>query len=40
MPPEDNPIDEKQSFPCPVCERGEVTETDGRWCCDSCDWSG
>ena len=37
MHPEDDPADEQQNFPCPVCD-GYVTERDGVWSCSKCDF--
>lgn len=36
MGPEDNPADERKSFPCPECD-GDITKIDGEWCCNKCD---
>lgn len=36
---EDIPEDKEESYPCPRCEHGNVTEiNDGHWECDTCDW--
>jgi ribosomal protein L37AE/L43A len=34
------PEDKQESYPCPECEAGAVTQCDvtGDWTCDSCDW--
>ena len=37
--PEDIPEDRAESFPCPECEDGNVTQNkSGQWECDSCDF--
>ena len=34
------PEDKKESYQCPECDNGSVTQCDvsGDWCCDSCEW--
>lgn len=40
---DDIPEDAKQSFPCPECDEGEITEKKefpGFWECSCCYWEG
>lgn len=40
--PESIPEDREQSFPCPNCNEGNVTQDKnqgGMWQCDNCNWT-
>jgi ribosomal protein L37AE/L43A len=36
---DDIPEDSYESYPCPHCNKGEVTlNKEGKWECNECDW--